>query len=217
MKALAVFAWLLTAVDRPVSVLDTNGGRHTPAEFRAHNATVLVFVEIDCPLSNTAIAAVDRLAVRFATRDARFFAVYSDPQITAARALKHTSEFAIRFAALLDPDLALARWAGARTTPEAVVVSRAGEILYRGRIDDRTRVIGETRTQARRNDLAVALDEILGRRPVTVARTKAVGCAIPYPPQVPEGRSRFIVKSHRSYAEIAWSVTRQEMLLHFHW
>jgi mono/diheme cytochrome c family protein len=68
------------------------------------------------------------------------------------------------FPVLLDSHQQLARYTGVETTPEAAVLSPAGELLYRGRVDAR---------------LGSALDEILAGKPVAVKFTKAAGCPIP--------------------------------------
>ena len=63
-------------------------------------------------------------------------------------------------------------------TPEAAVFAD-GELVYRGRIDDRFVDFGKTRAAATTHDLAFALQAILDGRPVPESRTRAVGCFIP--------------------------------------
>lgn len=70
---------------------------------------------------------------------------------------------------------------GVTVTP-SVVVSVNGQVKYRGRIDDRAPSLGKLRPNGpTRADLQIALDEILGNQPVTIAETVAVGCAITFP------------------------------------
>jgi hypothetical protein len=60
-----------------------------------------------------------------------------------------------------------------------VILSPAGEVLYRGRVDDRFIDIGKTRYRPAHDDLREALDQILEGQPVRNPVTKVLGCAIP--------------------------------------
>ncbi len=88
-----------------------------------------------------------------------------------------------------EPFLTLARQHQVRTSPYSLVLSSAGEILYRGRIDDRVVSLGKSRPAATREDLRIAIEEILSGRPVSVKETPAVGCAIPDPQPAKNGPS----------------------------
>jgi mono/diheme cytochrome c family protein len=107
--------------------------------------------------------------------------VHSDPRITADAARRHRASYRLPFPVLLDPEQRLARQIGATRTLEVAVVSAAGAVVYRGRVDDRTVDFGKSRPQAIRHDLRLALDEVLAGKAVSVPLTKAIGCAIPFP------------------------------------
>lgn len=67
----------------------------------------------------------------------------------------------------------------ATRSPEAFVLCR-GRIVYQGRIDDQF-AVGVRKSKPTRDDLAMAIREVLAGQPVTVPRTLAVGCAISEP------------------------------------
>ncbi|MEC8337167.1 MAG: redoxin, partial [Planctomycetota bacterium] len=67
---------------------------------------------------------------------------------------------------------------GVRVTPEAAVLDRSGRLVYRGRIDDRFVDFGKTRQAPTRNDLQIAIQEVLAGSAVQVPATKAIGCFI---------------------------------------
>ena len=67
---------------------------------------------------------------------------------------------------------------GATVTPEVVVLSGAGAVLYLRRIDNRNEDLGRSRTVTTEFDLRDALDAVLAGRPVTRPLTTAVGCGI---------------------------------------
>jgi peroxiredoxin len=159
---------------------DTQGVHHTPAEFRQSKAVVLAFVATDCPISNSYAPELGRIYAAYTPRGVSFYAVQSDPAVSLEEVRKHAREFGFPFPILLDRKQQLARLAGATATLEVAVLSPSGELLYRGRVDDRTVDFGKTRPRAVRQDLRIALDEILSGKPVTERFTKAIGCAIPF-------------------------------------
>jgi hypothetical protein len=79
----------------------------------------------------------------------------------------------------MDSHQVLARQAGALGTPEAVILSPDGKVLYRGRIDDRFASFGKTRLHVDQHDLRDALDEVLAGEPVAHPYAPSLGCAIP--------------------------------------
>ncbi len=161
------------------SLKDVNGNERNFSDVTHEKAVVLMFVATDCPNSNTYAPVLARLYRDYSPRGIAFFNVYSDPSESAATVRKHDADFETPFAALLDPHQTLARQTGARSTPEVVILSPAGKVLYRGRVDNRFVAFGTTRYQPTENDLEEALDAVLRGEPVPHPVTRTVGCAIP--------------------------------------
>ena len=143
MPALPVVPALLLAA-LSFQLPDTKGVRHTSAEFRQSKAVVFAFVPADGPMANGYAATLARLYAAYAPRGVSFYGVDSDPEVSARR-------LGLPFPVLLDRRRQLARLAGAKSTPEVAVLSPAGEMLYRGRVD----TLGRT------------LDAMLAGRPVS--------------------------------------------------
>jgi hypothetical protein len=61
----------------------------------------------------------------------------------------------------------------AQSTPEAFVFDASGRLRYRGQIDD-----AANPARVRTHSLRDAINAVLNDRPVTSARTRALGCAI---------------------------------------
>src|SRR5262249_45693147 len=75
---------------------------------------------------------------------------------------KHLADFGYRgIPAILDSRHKVVEAAGAKVTPEAILVGRGGKILYSGRIDNFYAGLGKPRRQATVHDLRTALEEIL--------------------------------------------------------
>jgi peroxiredoxin len=157
---------------------DTAGVAHTPREWSQARAVVLFFVTTDCPLANGYAPEMNRIEEAYAPRGVLFYAVQGDTTVPDAEVRQHAHDYGYRFPALLDPHQILAHHTGATVTPEAVVLSGAGAVLYLGRIDNRVEDFGKTRFAATEFDLRDALDAVLAGRPVAHPRTRALGCAI---------------------------------------
>lgn len=155
-----------------------DGARHTPMRVEGR-ANVLIFTTIDCPIANAYSPEIRAIARDHAGQGMRFFLVHVDPEMTVEKASKHASEYGLDLPILLDPQHDLVAKTGVRFTPEAAVLSPAGEIVYRGRIDDLFADLGQKRRAARNRDLRAALRAVVEGRPVPVPRTVAVGCDIP--------------------------------------
>jgi thiol-disulfide isomerase/thioredoxin len=181
-KAAALVIVLVTsALAHPAlqfALRDTEGIEHTPREWSPARAVVLFFVTTDCPLSNGYAPEMSRIEQAYASRGVLVYAVQGDTTIPDQEVRRHAHDYGYRFPALLDPRQILAHLTGATVTPEAVVLSPDGAVLYLGRIDNRVEDFGKTRVEATEFDLRDALDAILAGRPVVHPRTRALGCAI---------------------------------------
>jgi len=139
----------------------------------------LVFLVPDCPIANSYAPELNRLLADYEPRGVRLFLIQVDPDLSPERAREHARDYQLRAPVVLDVRHDWARQTGATMTPEVAVLSPAGELLYRGRIDDRYVRLGQRRAQITSHDLRDALDAILEGRPVVTTRTIAVGCPLP--------------------------------------
>ena len=82
-------------------------------------------------------------------------------------------------ALLLDPEGKAGRAYGAKNTPNMVVISPEGKIVYQGAIDSKA-TPNPADIPSSTNYVKVALDESLAGKPVTTANTRPYGCGIKY-------------------------------------
>lgn len=160
------------------SLTDTAGHLHSTAEWTGKRAVVLFFVSTDCPLSNNYVPEFNRIEQAYTPRGVVFYAVQGDASVAPDQVRQHAKEFGYRFPYLFDPHESLATFTGATITPEAAVLSPAGQVLYLGRIDNRLQDYGQQRVKITEFDLRDALDAILAGKPVPHPRTRALGCSI---------------------------------------
>lgn len=182
MKHLSACLCLLLALSHAraaeeLSLPDLDSKPHTPLAAGDKAAVVLFFVSPFCPTTKSFMAEINQTAADHADQ-ARFYLVHSDPDVTPEVALQHADLSGVRMTVLLDLEQKLARHAGARITPEAVVFSPKAELLYRGRVNDL--YLGPTKRQraATTRDLRDALEAVFAGKPVPEPQHEAQGCKI---------------------------------------
>jgi len=82
-------------------------------------------------------------------------------------------------ALLLDPESKIAKLYGARNTPNMVVISPEGKIVYEGAIDSKA-TPNPADIPSSTNYVKNALDQSLAGKPVSNAQTKPYGCSVKY-------------------------------------
>ncbi len=142
------------------------------------SASLLVFVTSDCPISNFYATEIQQLCATYRADGVECTLVYEDVGIEDAAMRKHLAEYGYtEITAVSDGDRTLARRWGASVTPQAVLVV-AGQVQYRGRIDNRYEAFGKPRRVVTSRDLRDAIEAVLAGRPVANPRTHALGCSI---------------------------------------
>lgn len=139
---------------------------------------MLLFVRMDCPISNRYAPEVRRLWEEYAPEGVRFFEVYPNPLASPQAIRRQREAFDVPFPALRDPEHRWVEKTGATITPEAVVFDATGTQVYRGRIDDRWASFGRYRPEPTRRDLAQVLDDLTAGETVEPRTTEAIGCFI---------------------------------------
>ena len=162
-----------------ISVKNLEGASVQPLADAGQKATVLFFVMHECPVANGYAPEIARIMSEYSAKGIRSCVVYVENDLTPAKAREHARDYGFKSGAVLDPKHLLVKAAGATISPEAAVLSPAGEVLYRGRIDDRVADFGKRRVEPTRRDLRLTLDAILAGQPVSTRLTKAIGCYIP--------------------------------------
>ena len=183
----AAIVFILVAVGASGQTRDVNGRPLAPFA-PAGKASVLLFVQTDCPISNSYAPEIQRICKAYESKGVSCTLAYEDVRVDAAAVRRHTSEFGYSgVTATIDASRALADRARATITPEAVVVDARGAVRYRGRIDNFYASLGKPRRIVTERDLVDALDAVLAGKPVPTPETQAVGCFIARPPAPKRG------------------------------
>lgn len=159
------------------SGLDLSGAPVDPLKAAASKVVVLVFVRIDCPISNRYSPTIQRLSAEHPGQVA-FWLVYPDRSESAEQIQKHQHEFGYTLPALRDVQRSLVVESHVQTTPEAAVFDAKGRLVYHGRIDNLFEDFGRARPAATTHELEDAIQAALDGKAVATDSVPAVGCYI---------------------------------------
>jgi hypothetical protein len=158
----------------------------------AARAGAVFFIATDCPISNWYAPAIQQVCRDYAARGVDCTLVYEDVDLGASpkplddSVRKHLEEYryGATFPAAVDRTRTVARRAKATITPSVVLVDRAGDIRYRGRIDNAYADLGKPRQTVTSHELRDALEAVTSGRRVATPETEAVGCYIVDPASI---------------------------------
>ena len=137
------------------------------------NGTVLLFIAVQCPVSNAYNERMAKLAEDYKAKGIVVIGINSNVAEDAAAVKAHATEHKLSFTILKDPGNKIADRLGASVTPEAYFIDSNNKLLYHGRIDN-----SRNAAQVESNDLRNALDAALANKAIEKTEAKAFGCSI---------------------------------------
>jgi len=156
---------------------DFGGKSHSLAELKDKPAVVVVFLGTECPLATLYAPRLNQLSERFAAQGVAFVGINSNQQDSLSEMAAYAKTHGIAFPLLKDVGNVVADQFGAVRTPEVFLLDKDRKVRYWGRIDDQY-VVGRQRKAATREDLVVALGEVLAGGEVSQPVAEAPGCRI---------------------------------------
>ena len=158
------------------TLTDTQGKEHQLGSMAGVKAIVLVFLGPECPVSQRYVPELNRIAAMHQTNAVEFYGVVSASKKARENATAFVKEYSIKFPVLVDDRLALAKWLRPTHVPEAYVLKRDGDVVYRGRIDDWYEAVGKPRAVVRQRELRDAIEAVLAGRTPPRSFAQPVGC-----------------------------------------
>ncbi len=164
-------AWAAAQTFPTLNVQDTTG-KPAPVS-TAGKVTALIFVAVQCPVSNDYNERMSALYRDYSGKGVQFVFVNSNQTEDGAAVAKHAKEAGFPFAVYKDAGNKVADQFKAEVTPHVFVLGKDSAVIYKGAIDDSRNAARVTRSPLRQ-----ALDAALAGKAVPVAETKAFGCSI---------------------------------------
>ena len=138
--------------------------------------TVLLFTGVECPLAKLYAPRVAALANKY-SKSTRFFGISSNQQDSSEEFKQFIADHKIEFPCGKDFNNVVADQFEIKRTPEVIVLDQEFKIRYRGRVDDQYSP-GISRSAVKRQDLKIAIDELLAGKPVSQPKTAPQGCLL---------------------------------------
>ncbi len=156
---------------------DFRGKQVQLEDVRDQKLVVLAFLGTECPLAKLYGDRLQKLADEYEAQGVAFYAIMSNQQDSLTEIAAYARKHGIKFPVLKDPGNHVADQIGAVRTPEIFLLDQQRTVRYHGRVDDQYGV-GYIRDEPKRQDLKIAITELLAGKPVSVASTKPLGCFI---------------------------------------
>lgn len=181
-------------------VKDIRSVTRSLSELGDKRVLVFVFTTTQCPIVKKSIPKLVELSRSYDGNEVSFISVNVGLDDTIRDMAAQAIDQSIPFLIVKDYDLSVAKTLGVNRVPECVVVDQAKRIRYRGRMDDQFR-LGGSKPKESRQDLKLAIDEVLAGKDVTVAETTVDGCSLTFPS--PKAKSQQLT-FHRDVAGIVF-------------
>ena len=160
---------------------DFRGKVHSLSDYKDKRAVVVYFLGTECPLAKLYGPRMQKLFTEFADDGIGFFGISSNVQDSITELASHARVHGVTFPILKDLGQRIADQFGATRTPQVFVLDADRRIQYHGRVDAQFTFgagVGLAQPQEQRRDLAIALEELLSGKGITVPITEAKGCLI---------------------------------------
>ena len=161
------------AVIEEFKLPDADGKEHALSALKGKNGAVLIFVSVQCPVSNAYNERMEKLAQEYKARGVNVIGINSNVAEAPDAIKQHASAKGFTFKVLKDTGNKLADRLDAQVTPEAYFLDASNKLVYRGRIDNSRNGDAITATELRD-----AIDATLAGKPVAKPEAKAFGCSI---------------------------------------
>ena len=173
---LATCLWLspVDAQELSFSLPDLDGKPIKLQKQDDRRLTVVCFLGTQCPLAKLYASRLNQFAAEFT--DVQFIGVCSNLQDSLEDLRTFRDKHQFRFPLVKDRDNIVADQFQAQRTPEVFLLDHELIVRYHGRIDDQYQP-GIAKSEPRRHDLRIAINECLVHKPVSVATTEPAGAS----------------------------------------
>ena len=152
---------------------DVNGQEHTLKSLKGKNGIVLIFIAVQCPVSNAYNDRMEKLAEDYKDKGIAVIGINANSSEDVATVKAHAAEKHLTFTILKDAGNKVADKLGAARTPEAYFLDANNKLLYHGRIDN-----SQNPDAIESSDLRNALESALAGKPIEKPEAKSFGCSI---------------------------------------
>lgn len=152
---------------------DLDGTNRTLASLKGKNGSVILFIAVQCPVSNAYNERMEQLAQDFKAKGINVIGINSNSTEDAAAVKDHAAQHKFSFVILKDAGNKIADRFGAKVTPEAYLLDASNKLVYHGRIDNSKDPAGVSSSELRD-----AMNLVVAGKPVEKTSAVSFGCTI---------------------------------------
>src|SRR6266545_4298379 len=152
---------------------DVNGKEQSLNALKGKKGAVLIFVAVQCPVSNAYNERMEKLAQDYKARGINVIGINSNSTEDASAVKAHATQKHLTFPILKDPGNKIADRLGAQHTPEAYLLDANNKLVYHGRIDN-----NRDASQVNSSELRDAIEATVAGKAVEKPTAAAFGCTI---------------------------------------
>lgn len=138
---------------------------------------VFVFLDTECPISQKIAPRLQALATIYSRR-VSFTAVFPAQYVSHKDINQFKQNFSLKIGSRIDATHWLVNQYHITTTPEVLLISDRGLVLYRGAVDNQFYKLGKYRVNPTEFYLRDAIEAVLDGRQVSINQVTPVGCLI---------------------------------------
>ena len=159
-------------------LIDHTGTAATLSQYTSSQWLLLVYLGTDCPISQKYTTTIQQIADGYSAQGVVVAGIFPQPGTTTQQMVQFTGHYQLKIPCFTDPTQQLTNTLKATITPEAVLLSPDGQVVYQGAIDNWYYALGKYRPKATEHYLTTALNQAIAGQAVTQAHIPAVGCFI---------------------------------------
>src|SRR6266545_5992712 len=161
------------AVIEDFTLPDADGKDYSLSSLKGKNGAVLIFVAVQCPVSNAYNERMEKLAQDYKARGINVIGINANATEDASAVKAHATQKHLTFPILKDPGNKIADRLGAQHTPEAYLLDANNKLVYHGRIDN-----NRDASQVNSSELRDAIEATVAGKAVEKPTAAAFGCTI---------------------------------------
>ena len=160
------------------SLKDVRGKSYSLSDYPPNELIVLLVLGTECPVAKQSALKVQKIADEYSDRGVSVMAIDPNRQDSLAEITAFAKSNGLNYPILKDLNQEVADLLQTVRSPEVFLLDGEHKLRYRGRVDDQFAVGGKSRKSATRDDLKIAIQELLEGKPVSVTETPVIGCLI---------------------------------------
>lgn len=152
---------------------DLDGKEHSLSSLKGKNGSVLLFISVQCPVSNDYNERMEKLAQEFKAKGINVIGINSNVTESNDAIKSHAAANKLTFPIVKDAGNKIADRLGATKTPEAYFLDANNKLMYHGRIDN-----SRNSENVNSSELRDAMESLLAGKPIAKPTALAFGCSI---------------------------------------